>query len=170
MSGPICFSQIPSKSARDSTKDSCLCFERLKTLFVALFQQRLEFIRKAEKVFGFVAFGAQFFFSSRPKKNGALKIRPALFFGNVKTSGKAREVKRCLFFFLFLFGSAASRGAACRLWVGFFFFWENSLTAAWGLIFKLSFFFSGGEAKLSTELLWQWCVRRLYLSSFGFKK
>lgn len=68
VSGPICFSQIPSKSARDSTKDSCLCFERLKTLFVALFQQRLEFIRKAKKVFGFVAFGAQFSFLLAQKK------------------------------------------------------------------------------------------------------
>lgn len=44
--------------------------------------------------------GLNFFFFS-PKKNGALKIRPALFFGNVKTSGKAREVKRCLFFSFF---------------------------------------------------------------------
>lgn len=128
MSGPICFSQIPSKSARDSTKDSCLYSERLKTLFVALFEQRLEFIRKAEKVFGLVVFWAGFFLISSSQNTE--DPTGFVFLGSVKTSGRAREVKP---FFLLFFGRGASRGAACRLWVGFFFSLEeeeNSLTTA----------------------------------------
>lgn len=93
-------------------------------------------------------FGAGFSSFLLPK---TLEIRRLCFLGSVKTSGRAREVKR--WFFSFLFGSGASRGAACRLWVFFFGFFSlrKCLTAAWELILNWLFFL-GGEAKLPSEL------------------
>lgn len=56
MSGPICFSLIPSKSAPWLNKGLMFVLWAAEDFVCALFEQRLEFMWKAKKVFGLVVF------------------------------------------------------------------------------------------------------------------